>query len=69
MQKDPKFTQSQQFKDISEHLKSMQCKFLQDIHLEYFVIFRASWLEFGTDTAQPFQYRLFLLNVSVVFVK
>ena len=24
--------------------KSMRCKFLQDIHLKYFVIFGASWL-------------------------
>ena len=26
------------------YVKSMQCKFLQDIYLKYFVFFRASWL-------------------------
>ena len=35
--------------------KSMPGKFLQDISLEYFVIFGAIWLLFGTDTTQPFQ--------------
>ena len=30
--------------DHSVTTKSMQRKFLQDIYLEYFVIFRASWI-------------------------
>ena len=40
-------------------LESMWGKFLQDpvqdIYIKYFVIFGASWLYFGTDTAQPSQ--------------
>ena len=37
------------------HLKSTRRKFLQDIYLEYFVIFGASWLKLGTYTTQPSQ--------------
>ena len=33
----------------------MRSKFLQDIYLVYFVIFRASRLQFGTGTTQPSQ--------------
>ena len=36
-------------------LKSMPRKFLQDIYLEYFVMFGASSLLLVTDTTQPSQ--------------
>ena len=49
----------------------MRCKLLQDIYLEYLFIFRASWIQFGTELLKPFKviwHRLFLLIVPVVFV-
>ena len=45
--------------------KSMLGKFLQDIYLEYFVIFGTSWIYFGTDTTQPSQSCMTL----VIFVR
>ena len=46
---------------IQEFIKSMDRKFLQDIYLEYFVIFLAGWLQFGTDTTQSCQSCMALL--------
>ena len=43
----------------------MRGKFLQDIYLEYFVIFGASWLDFGTDATQPSQS----FTALVIFVR
>ena len=40
-------------------------KFLQDIYLQYSVIFGANWLQFGTDTTQPSQSCMAL----VIFVR
>ena len=50
---------------IKQIEKSMRLKFLQDIYLECFVIFGASWLQFGTDTTQPSQSCMAL----VIFVR
>ena len=46
----------------------MRCEFFQDIYFEYCVIFRASWLKHCSTLPKVIWHRLFLLNVSVVFV-
>ena len=50
---------------------SMGSKFLQDIYLKCFLIFRAIWSNLVHTLLSPSKviwHRLFLLNVSVVFV-